>query len=190
MCEINKKICVKSGYRQKLFDEFIHFGYTRARIREYKFLREREMNDFGEEKYKNINLGKEFRQLFIAVTLLTNLRGKKLEISVLGDGCGYFAAELFEYRVCNILINAIKNSENGGVSAVFNISHNRIRLTIFYKGQPITDINDYAFQFTLLNKVVINYSAEYIPTKGGQFRYAWEWMGDRLSDLNVALTDI
>ena len=190
MCEINKKICIKSGYRQKLFDEFIHFGYTKARIREYKFLREREMELIGDKKYESIDIGKEFRQLFAALTLLANLRGKRFDITVIGDATGYFAAELFEYRVCNILISAIKNSQNKKVSAVFNISDKKLRLTVFYRGQPIKNIKDYAYAVNLTNNVMINYSVGYIPTKSGGYKKAWEWMGDRLSDLNVALIDI
>lgn len=187
MYEINKKIKTKNQYRQKLFDEFIHFGYTKARIREYRFLREKEIDLYGNKKYTKVDLKNEFKELFTAVTLLAFIRGKQFDITVLGEGCGYFAAELFEYRLCNIISKAIKCSDNGRVSAIFLITDKKVRLTLFYKGQPISNIKEYAFQYSLNENVIINYSVEYLPVKEGKFKPAWEWLGDRLSDLNVAL---
>lgn len=190
MCEINKNICLKNSYRQRLFDELLRLGYKKSTIKEYGVLRKNEIETFGSKKCKNVNLGNEFRQLFVALIILLNLKGKKAEVEVIGDGFGFFAAELFEYRLLNLIINSFKNSETNTVSAVLNITDKALKLTVFYMGKPLEKIEDFAYQFYCENKVIINYSAKFIPTKKGEFKYAWEWMKDRLSDLNIALIDI
>ena len=63
MYDINNKILPKSAVRQKIFDEFIHFGYTKPRIREYYLLRECEIANFGFSKTKNTDIKTELKNM-------------------------------------------------------------------------------------------------------------------------------
>ena len=188
MCDINKKIVVKNKYREKLFDEFLHFGYTRGRIRDYISLRENEIERFGSQRLKTVNISAELSQFFIALTLMAGAKGIILNVSLSGCGEGTLSIEEFEYTVCQI-INKI--CCDVGVKHIYinvSIKNKKIGLSVFYTGKPISFKK--VILFRLKNKVFIKHSVEYEEGISERFKPAWEWMVDRLSDINLALIDV
>lgn len=188
MCDINKKIIVKKEYRERLFDEFLHFGYTRGRIRDYILLRENEIERFGGERLKTVNIFAELSQFFTALILMAGAKGVVLNVSLSGEGAGTLSIEEFEYTVCRI-INKI--CCDVGVKHIYinvSIKNKKIGLNVFYTGKPISFKK--VFLFELKNRVFIKYSVEYEEGVSERFKPAWEWMVDRLSDINLALIDV
>jgi len=72
-------------YRQKIFDEFMHFGYTKSRIRDFAILRECEIANFGFDRIKNTNIYDELKNMLTAYSLLAYFKNINLffEINLL-----------------------------------------------------------------------------------------------------------
>ena len=192
MYEINNKILPKSYHRQKIFNEFIHFGYTKPRIKEYKFIRECEIANFGLEKIKNTDICEELKNMLTAFSVMAYFKDMNLYFEVIGETKGYFFAEKFEYYVCKLLTDAIKNSTENRFYLKIKVTERKIFLTLKYKGKTFENLSQNVFIFSVGESVIINYSEEYIKSKKStqKPKEVFEWISDRLSDVNISLIDI
>jgi hypothetical protein len=192
MYDINNKILPKNEYRQKIFDEFIHFGYTKARIREYSDLRECDIANFGHMKYKNTDIKSELENLLIALSVQSFFKNINLSFCVIGKGKGMFLGERLEYFICRLFSDAVKNSYNREIFLKVKLSNKKIRLTIKYIGKPIKNLSNTVYMFSANKNVFINYWENFFPLESitQKPKEAYEWISDRLSDVNLSLIDL
>ncbi len=192
MYEINNKILPKSYHRQKIFNELIHFGYTKPRLLEYKLIRECEIANFGKDRIKNTNISAELKNMLTAFSVMAYFKNINLYFEIVGERSGYFFAEKFEYFVCKLLTDAIKNSTENCFYLKIKLTDKKIYLTLKYKGKLFDNLSQNVFSFTVGENVIINYSEQYIKSKKStqKPKEVFEWISDRLSDVNISLIDI
>ena len=189
MCDFNKKIIVKNKYREKLFDEFLHFGYTRARIKDYILLRENEIERFGSLRLKTVNIFAELSQFFTALILMAGAKGIILDVSLSGEGEGTLSIEEFEYIICRIINKICFDAGVRHININVRITGKKISLRLFYTGRPIKGFKR-VNTFNIKNRVLLSYCLPYERANSQRYKPAWEWMADRLSDINLALIDM
>lgn len=191
MYNFNNKISPKSEFRQKIFNEFIHFGYSAARIREYKLLRETEIANFGDGKFKNTDIKAELENLLTAFTVKAYFKDVNLSFKISGEGQGYFLYEKFEYSICKILEDAIKSSVNNEIKLNLKIYKNKIRLNLYYAGEPIKNLSKNVSVFSARKKIAVIHTQNFVPTvkTSAKPKTVVEYLVDRLSDVNICLID-
>lgn len=192
MYNFNNKIMPLAEHRQKIFDELIHFGYTKSRIKEYRRLRENEIGYFGDKKYKNTDIKAELKNFLTAFTFMAYLKGNIINFEISGKANGYILNHKLEYSLSKLLSEIITHSYDKELFIKVNITLGKIKLTLKYKGERIENLSNKVYYISFKRHNIINFTESFVSTKHFKEKpkSVYEWIGDRLSDININLIDI